>query len=218
MKKQLALFSLPLFLASFFLLTFPFKDELVSKVFSLRGLNSSQQFNIELACRALNNLVLQPGEQFSFNKVVGPRSDARGYRSAPSYLGPNSPSTSGGGICLVSSALYQAALASGMRVSERLPHLRTISSVTPGLDATVWYGRADLKFINESKQPLQIKTECKNGNFYLRLYSQNKNEMPPVSVLRTVHARQNRNELLVEVFKENAGKRSFVSRDLYQLH
>ncbi len=215
--KNFALLALPLVLASFFISTHPFRVELVSRIFSLASLSPSQQFNIALAAHTLDNLVLRPGDEFSFNKVLGPRSDSKGYRAAPSYVGQGSPATVGGGICLVSSALYQAALATGMTIEERSPHMRTISSVPPGLDATVWYGRSDLKFKNTTGHPIQIKAECKNHNLYIRFLGEQGKEQAKVAELKTFVSRQNKNELLVEVFRQSANSRDFVSRDHYQI-
>src|SRR5205085_2176072 len=104
----------------------------------------------------LDGLILQPGTQFSFNQAIGPRTTKRGYRPAPSYLGVDSPSTLGGGLCLLSSGIYQLALETGLPIQQRVPHLRTIHSVPPGLDATVWYGGADLRFTNTLSQPIQF--------------------------------------------------------------
>lgn len=208
---------LPIGLAAIFFLGHPFRDELASRVFSLTSLNPTQQCNISIAAHALDNYVVEPGQLFSFNTVVGPRTDSRGYRSARSYLGNESPATFGGGICLVSSALYQAALVSGLKIEERLPHLRTIASVAPGLDATVWYGNADLKFRNTTAHPLQIKANVKDHNLYVKILSENRKDSPAPAELKTFIASHNRNELLVEVFRDTEGKRSFISRDHYQI-
>lgn len=109
----LSLITLPVLILTYLWLTNPFRDELVREVYSLSSLSASQQYNIDLASRALDGRVLKPGELFSFNRTVGPRQGNRGYRAAPVYVGPNSPDSVGGGICLVSSVLYQAALSTG---------------------------------------------------------------------------------------------------------
>lgn len=215
---SMALLAMPLALGVFLYFTNPFRDELVREVYSLSCLSPNQQYNIELATRALDGRVLKPGELFSFNRAVGPRRDRRGYRPAPTYVGPESPATVGGGICLVSSALYQAALATGLKIEARTPHLRTIASVTPGLDATVWYGRKDLKFRNCTPEPIQIKAECKDHNLYISILGERRQDLPALAQLKTVVARRNKNELMVEVFREVKGNRSFISRDHYQIN
>lgn len=210
------LIALPICLAMYFVKSYPFPDELASRTFSLSILSPIQRNNVDIAARAVNNMVLEPGEEFSFNRVVGPRSDGKGYRPAPSYLGPDSPSTLGGGICLVSSAIYQSALEANCKIVERVPHLRTIASVPPGLDATVWYGRADLKFRNSYSVPIQIRAECKDNNLRVKLLGQRDSIDSVKSKLHTVIVSQNRNELLVEAFAETDGKRRLLSRDLYR--
>lgn len=212
-----SLVALPLALASFFVMSHPFRDELASRTFGLSYLSPTQINNIAIASNSLNGYVLEPGQVFSFNRVVGPRTDSRGYRSARSYLGNESPATFGGGICLLSSGLYQDALIAGLKIEERLPHMRTIASVEPGLDATVWYGNADLKFRNITAHPMQIKAEVKDHNLYIKFLSENASDMPARAELKTFIARRSQSELMVEVFRNVAGKRSFVSRDHYQL-
>lgn len=211
-----ALFAMPIILILILWLTNPFRDELVRRVFSMVPLNPNQRYNIQLASRAINNYVIKPGQEFSFNGIVGPRENRRGYRAARSYLGTESPTTMGGGICLLSSALYQAALATGLKIDERTPHMRTIASVPPGLDATVWYGRADLKFKNTTSSPLQIKTECRNNNLYVSICG-TKDDSIKSAQLEAVPISQNHDEVLVEVFRNINGKRTFVSRDSYQI-
>lgn len=205
---------LPVVLCSVFFKTYPFSDELACRTFSLMSLSPIQRNNVELAASAVNNLVLEPGEEFSFNRSVGPRTDGRGYRPAPSYLGPDSPSTVGGGICLVSSGLYQAALESNCKVVERVPHMRTIASVPPGLDATVWYGQADLKFKNTFNFPIQISAECADNNLRVKLLGQKSSAR---ATLKTFVASRTRDEVQVEVFRDLAGKQILVSRDLYRI-
>ncbi len=210
------LLALPICLAFYFFKAYPFPDELASRTFSLNILSPIQRNNIDIAARAVNNTILEPGEEFSFNRIVGPRSDGKGYRPAPSYLGPDSPATVGGGICLVSSAIYQAALEANCKIVERVPHLRTIASVPPGLDATVWYGRADLKFRNNFSVPIQISAECRDNNLRVKFLGQKSSTNLPKSKLHTVLVSQNREELLVEAFTETNGKRQLLTRDLYR--
>lgn len=213
-----ALLLVPCLLAIFFYSAHPFKDCLLTRRFSLRELNPAQRANIDIAARRLDGRVIKSGETFSFNKVLGPRSDARGYRAAASYLGKKSPSTVGGGICLLSSGIYQAALAAGLEIVERNPHLRTVASVEPGLDATVWWGQCDLKFKNNTACPLELKVECKNQNLYVSLYGQQSQLESPPAELKTVLAGRNSSELLVESFRVIDNRRIFVARDHYRLN
>jgi vancomycin resistance protein VanW len=215
MKRQYTLLLfLPLFLVFLYYVTNPFALELASSTFSLNELSPAQKTNIASASHALNGFILKPGEEFSFNRVVGPRTDRRGYAQAPSYLGPDSPRTFGGGICLVSSAVYQTALKSNLQITERVPHLRTISSVPPGLDATVWYGQADLRFRNTAPNPIRIETACTPSDLHIRFLAASKPQSLPTIRRMT---KPTRDHILVQVFSESAGNSKLVSRDLYSL-
>jgi vancomycin resistance protein VanW len=188
----------------------PFAQVVTSKTLSTSMLSRPQKTNLSVAGNRLNGWLIRPGEEFSFNQVVGPRTAARGYLAAPSYIGAESPPTIGGGICLLSSALYQLALSAGLSIRQRIPHLRTIQSVPPGLDATVWYGGADLRFTNTFDFPVRIK--IRQGAQSISLALEGARAMPEVAVNR-ITERQTTQEILVTVFQ----KERMVSRDLYRL-
>ncbi len=126
----------------------PFQVELGSYRTSLADRTEAQRHNIRRAVMALDGIVIEPGDVFSFNDVVGPRTPERGYREALAFMERDLVKSIGGGICQVSSTLYNAAALSGMAIVERHSHFRQVSSVPPGRDATVWYGMADLRFRN----------------------------------------------------------------------
>jgi len=195
--------------------TYPFSDRLTSKTVSTRELSTSQKMNISTAVRRLNGTVISPGEEFSFNEIVGPRTVGRGFLPAPSYLGQESPTTIGGGICLVSSLVYQLALEAGLEIKERVAHLRTIKTVPPGLDATVWYDRADLRFKNTLAHPLVILGQSDGANLKVELAGRAANRMG-TSIRRLITHRAP-DRFLVEVFRRQGATEKLVSRDLYRL-
>lgn len=198
---------------------YPFAKTVSSRSVSLRPLSFEQKNNLSVAVQRLNGLVIRPGETFSFNAAVGPRTGKRGYQPAPSYLGVGgeSPQTVGGGICLLSSCLYQNALAAGLTIVERVPHLRTVRTVPPGLDATVWYGSADLRFKNQTDCPIQIKSEISDSQLKLTLLGNSEVVAKSGNAqLRRTETMPAPGELLVEVFRCDRGKDTFVSRDLYR--
>jgi vancomycin resistance protein YoaR len=204
---------------------YPFHETLASSQIGLIGLSQKQINNIQIASQKINGLVLKPGEKFSFNRAVGPRTEMRGYKAAPSYLGKDSPSTIGGGICLLSSALYQAALKSDLQIIERFPHLRTIKSVPLGLDATVWYGVSDLSFQNNLPFPLQIKSEINASSLLIQI--KGKSKISKIKLEREVHQIKD-GEIQVIVYKSYVNrtkkktskdleeKRILISSDLYR--
>lgn len=120
--------------------------------------NSARNKNIELASEALNGLILQPGEEFSFNKATGERSPAKGYRPAGAYLNGELVEEPGGGVCQVSSTLYNAVVFAGLSPTERHSHSYEPSYVTPGEDAMVSYGGPDMKFKNNSSAAIAIRS------------------------------------------------------------
>lgn len=206
--------TLPLVLFSVYQLTDPYGREMSTQSYSIATLSSPQRTNLAMATRALDGQILRPGAAFSFNRLVGPRTEGRGYRMAPSYLEGESPKTMGGGICMVSSVLYQAALRSGMTITRRVPHLRTIRSIPSGLDATVWYGNADLEFVNPLRVPVKLRAQVDSQNLTISFFGNEPADIPP---LRRVVKSLDPHRLLVEVFRTVEGQERLVSRDLYRL-
>ena len=112
--------------------------------------NSNRNANIALACEKINGTILQPGEEFSFNGVVGQRTTANGFKEATVIQGGQYEQGLGGGICQVSSTLYNAVVMADLEVTERNNHAWPSSYVDYGLDATVDYGVLDFKFKNNT--------------------------------------------------------------------
>lgn len=210
------IYLVPVLLLSIYWVTNPFSQTVLQKHASLAGLSRAQKINVETSAKAVSGVVLKPGEEFSFNRIVGPRSRRRGYAPAPSYLGTDSPVTEGGGICLLSSLLYQTALEAGLDVQERTPHLRTIKTVPPGLDATVWYGKSDLRFVNSLDCPIEILSQTDPQMLRIEFRGQ-PSRLKRWDIYRReiVHSAD---KLLVEVVSAQNGNQHLISRDLYQLN
>ncbi len=119
--------------------------------------------NISVACKSINNTVVWPGQDFSFNETTGPRTPERGYLPAPIILSGSFDIGYGGGVCQASSTLYNAALQARLTITERHPHSKPIHYVPPGKDATVSYGDQDLRFLNNRAGPLIIKAYISSG-------------------------------------------------------
>jgi vancomycin resistance protein YoaR len=215
-RKQLWLLVLPPMLCSVAMYSYPFAQTLSEKKIAVSNLTVHQKLNIRKAATRIDGVVIRPGEEFSFNRCVGPRTEKAGYYSAPSYVGADTYSSPGGGICVVSSALYQDALLAGLAVTERVPHQRTMQTVEPGLDATVWYGGADLKFVNNT--PAAIKIDCHTEDGYLETsLTGDKQSFHPTRISRH-ETGSSSNQVAVEVFQQTARNQArLVSRDLYTL-
>ena len=149
-------------LGSILWLNRPFQLELAYYRTSLADRTEAQRHNIRQAAIALDGVVIEPGETFSFNQVVGPRTPERGYREAPAFMERDLVTSIGGGICQVSSTVYNATALAGLSILERHPHSRLVSSVPPGRDATVWFGVTDLRLRNSKKAPIRLSAWLTN--------------------------------------------------------
>lgn len=110
--------------------------------------NAVRNKNIRLACEALNGTIVRPGEEFSFNNTVGQRTEAKGYGAAAAYNNGEVVQEIGGGVCQVSTTLYNAVLKAGLKTTVRRSHTFKPTYVTPGQDATISWGGPDYKFAN----------------------------------------------------------------------
>jgi vancomycin resistance protein YoaR len=156
-----------------------FKDELayMSTHFSTSTLNDKNRGeNIKLAVSKINGRILAPGEVFSFNDIVGPRTAEGGYQTAHTYSAGKVVDGIGGGICQVSSTLYNAVLKADLNVVERRNHMFTVGYVPYGQDATVSYGTTDFRFSNSTRWPIKLVAGItKNNNVYFSFLGTNEN-------------------------------------------
>ncbi|MFD2761960.1 VanW family protein [Lentibacillus juripiscarius] len=133
--------------------------------------NEERTRNIELAAEAIDNHVVFPGESFSFNETVGERTKEKGYQRAPVIIEGELAEDIGGGICQVSSTLYNAVDIDGMEIVERYSHSRSVPYVPSGRDATVsWHG-PDFVFKNTYKRPILIRAWAENGMMTIQILS-----------------------------------------------
>lgn len=126
--------------------------------------SSNRINNIEVAAGHLNNLLVMPGQEISVSDTIKPRTTANGYKSAGAYLNGRTVPAIGGGICQVSSTVYNAVKNAGLTVLERHPHSMPVHYLPLGLDAAISAGSKDLRFRNDYSAPviLQAYTEGKN--------------------------------------------------------
>jgi vancomycin resistance protein YoaR len=139
-----------------------FRDRL-SSYSSPHTANANRTNNLTLACNAINGTVINPGETFSFNGVVGERTAAKGYREATVYVGTESKDELGGGICQVASTVYDAALYAEMTITSRACHTFFVTYVPGGLDATVYWGSLDFAFRNDTEYPIRVNASVSGG-------------------------------------------------------
>lgn len=137
-----------------------FKDTIsdFTTSFNTSGTNNANRgVNIKLAVSKINGIILAPGDIFSFNDIVGERTAEGGYQAAHTYVGGKVIDGIGGGICQVSTTLYNTALLSDLNITARQNHYFTVSYVPLGRDAAVSFGDLDFKFKNSTSWPIKIQ-------------------------------------------------------------
>lgn len=180
------LFSLPIFAAIFSLyppkakaLSMPFYDlkptnlSLRAEFFtSYPASTEERKHNIKTAAAALDKTFVDVGAEFSFNLTVGERTEARGYKKAKIISRGRFEDGFGGGVCQVSTTLYNAVLLAGLEVSEYHPHSLPVSYIAPSFDAMVSFGSADFKFCNNTHNPVIIKVYADNSIIKIQIYGE----------------------------------------------
>ena len=134
---------------------------------------SNRNTNVRLAAEAINGTVIRPGEEFSFNKIVGRRTEEKGYKAAAAYNNGEVVQEIGGGVCQVSTTLYNAVYRSGLgeeSITFRRSHTFEPNYITPGQDATVSYEQPDFRFKNTSKTSIGIRASYANQKMTVSIY------------------------------------------------
>lgn len=148
--------------------------EIASYTTPLLDRRDSRINNIDIASSEVDYYKLLPGEEFSFNKVVGRRAEWKGYENAPIIVktpeGPKKKLGLGGGVCQLSTTLYNAAEECGLEITERHLHSKSVGYVPKGEDATVSYGSVDLKFRNNRNYPIMIRVFLKSRSLTVKIY------------------------------------------------
>ena len=132
--------------------------------------NRNRSTNLKIAAEKINGKVLMPGEEFSFNKIVGKRTVEAGYKDAAIYADGGVVDGLAGGICQISSTLYNSVLLANLQITERRNHSFTTSYAPAGRDATVVWGTTDFRFINSRSYPIKIEATVNNGVAEFKLY------------------------------------------------
>ena len=129
----------------------------------------NRKSNIELACRKINGLTLYPEDEFSFNSQVGARTVANGFKTAYIIQDGDFVEGVGGGVCQVSSTLYNCALLAGLAITCVNPHSLPVSYVAPSFDAMVSSG-SDFRFVNTLSAPITIKMKADGNDVVAEIY------------------------------------------------
>ena len=140
-----------------------FPDRLVTFSTNYQASNTKRTTNLILAANKINGTVLLPGQEFSYNKTVGERTVEAGFKEAATFSGGKVVDGLGGGICQISSTLYDAVVMANLDITERRNHQFVTSYVGAGKDATVVWGSQDFKFKNTRKYPIRITATVQGG-------------------------------------------------------
>ena len=132
--------------------------------------NRSRSYNVKVAAAALDGVLVPPGQEFSFNEVVGPRSSEAGYKNAPIIINNEFVEGLGGGVCQVSTTLYNAVLLANLEIAARTNHSLPVSYVPRGRDATVVYQAVDFRFRNSYEEYIYIKSTVQGGTLEIKIY------------------------------------------------
>ncbi|MBR2523798.1 MAG: VanW family protein [Clostridiales bacterium] len=142
----------------------------ISSCSSTTSNTASRNNNINQACKYIDGTMLMPGEVFSFNDVVGMRTEARGFQEATVITGGKYEQGMGGGICQVSTMVYGAAVKANLHIVNRSSHAWPSGYVSAGLDATVDWGSIDFKFENDTEYPIVVRAHYADKNVSVSIY------------------------------------------------
>ena len=145
-----------------------------------------QRHNIIRAASRIDGITIKPGQEFSFNDTVGLCGVAQGYERAPTIIDREIRPAWGGGVCQVSSTLYNAALLANLKITRRHAHSRTVRSVPPGRDATTAFGIADLCFVNTTSSPIRISARASETRLVMSILGQARSDVTAEIITETV--------------------------------
>ncbi len=160
-----------------------FPDLLSSYSTSFASSSSNRATNVSLATNKINGKVLMPGEVFSFNGTVGKRTPQAGFKVAGVYMNGQVATDYGGGICQVSSTLYNAVLRANLEIVDRSNHMFEVGYVPIGTDATVSWGAPDFKFKNSRSYPIKIVTSSSNRKCVVKFYGLKESEEYDIEIV-----------------------------------
>lgn len=160
-----------------------FPNLLSSYSTSFASSSSNRATNVSLATNKINGKVLMPGEVFSFNNTVGKRTPQAGFKVAGVYMNGQVATDYGGGICQVSSTLYNAVLRANLEIVDRSNHMFEVGYVPIGTDATVSWGAPDFKFKNSRSYPIKIVTSSSNRKCVVKFYGLKESEEYDIEIV-----------------------------------
>lgn len=169
--------------------------------------------NIRLACSRLNGRILMPGDEYSMNETLGPRTIENGYKEAPVIYQNELIKGPGGGICQVTTTLYDAVLLAKLRIVERSPHSMPLGYVKPGQDATIAEDSIDFRFDNSLDYPVCLSAEVVGSRINIRVLGRGRNDGNTVRLVSDVIAVYPPGKDEVEIDDSLADEEKVVSKE-----
>ena len=199
-----------------------FPDQLSSFSTNYSAQNVNRTTNLRLAANKINGTVVMPGEEFSYNKVVGERTIAAGYKEAPIYVSGRVEDGLGGGICQITTTLYNAVVYANLEITERTNHQFVPSYAGASRDATVVYGAIDFKFKNNRNYPIKILCSVSSGVANFQILGLKTSEDYDVEIYSRITSKTS-NSINSEAYKilkkdGNIISQSLLSKDTYKRH
>ena len=184
--------------------------------------NKNRTTNLILAAKKINGTVLMPGETFSYNKVVGARTIQAGYKEAPIYVSGRVEDGIGGGICQITTTLYNAVVYANLDIVERSNHQFVPSYAGPSRDATVVYGAIDFKFKNNRDYPIKITCSVSGGIANFKIWGLKSNNDYEVQISSRTTGKTS-TAIYSEAYKilkknGNVVSTTLLSKDTYKRH
>lgn len=199
-----------------------FPDELSRFSTNYAASNTNRTTNLVLAAGKINGTVLMPGETFSYNQVVGERTIAAGYKEAPIYVSGRVEDGLGGGICQITTTLYNAVVYANLEIVERTNHQFVPSYVGAGRDATVVYGAIDFKFKNNRNYPIKIVCSVGGGVASFQILGLKTNNEYNIEITSRITSQtaNNINSETYKILRQNGVvvEQKLLSKDIYKRH
>lgn len=199
---------------------FPDKLSTFTTKYGMGDLN--RNINIDLAAKSINNVVIMPGEVFSFNDLIGDCSAASGYKAATIYLNGELSTGIGGGICQVSTTIYNTVLRANLEIVKRRNHSMSVTYVPSGQDAMVSIGTSDFQFKNNRDYPIKVVAFTQSGSITCEIYGlKNDIEYEVKLESRTISKTETRYKVETYKILYLNGKevsRTLLSTDTYKYH
>ena len=199
-----------------------FPDQLSSFSTNYSAQNVNRTTNLRLAANKINGTVVMPGEEFSYNKVVGERTIAAGYKEAPIYVSGRVEDGLGGGICQITTTLYNAVVYANLEITERTNHQFVPSYAGASRDATVVYGAIDFKFKNNRNYPIKILCSVSSGVANFQILGLKTSEDYDVEIYSRITSKTSYsiNSEAYKILKKDGNiiSQSLLSKDTYKRH